>query len=277
MVEASLRGRLKRDLPPEDRIVAGDRVDLELDDGGGWTIESVRPRSSRLVRAGPRGRKPKVVAANVDRMAAVLSAARPAWRAEVADRFLVLAELSGIEPVLIVNKMDLCTDPAEFERPVRGRFAGSGYDIRFVSAEDGRGIEPLRELLASGTTLLAGPSGVGKSSLLNAVAPKLSLRIGAVSRRQGRGRHTTVSARLVELPAGGWVVDTPGFSEVVFWEVDPTDLAHAFPEFRSLAPECRFRVCSHLHEPGCAVRASLEAGELDESRFESYRKLVQAL
>ncbi len=271
-IQASLRGRLKQEFRLGDRVVAGDRVEVERGDDGSLTIEAVHPRRTRLVRAGPGGRKPKVVAANVDRLAAVMAADHPAFRPETADRFLVLGEVCGLEPVLVINKMDLPGADA-LGPSLEERYRAAGYPILLASVESGRGIPEFRDLLSRGITILAGPSGVGKSSLLNAIAPGLKLRTGEVSRREGRGKHTTVSARLLELPGGGWVVDTPGFSEVEFWSLEPMDLARAFPEFRDLAHECRFRSCTHLHEPDCAVQEALEVGAVDASRFASYRQL----
>lgn len=272
-IPASLRGRLKQELRLGDKVVAGDRVEVHFGSGDEGTIEKVLPRQTRLVRAGPGGRKPKVVAANVDRMAAVFSAAHPPFRPEIADRFLVLAEVCELEPVLVVNKIDLVQDGPDVEKEIEARFRGSGYRVIFSSAETGEGVSELRGLLSGGITILAGPSGVGKSSLLNVVAPGLELRTGEVSERRGRGRHTTVSARLLELPMGGWVVDTPGFSEVEFWSLEPSQLPDAFPEFRLPAERCHFRNCTHLHEPGCGVLEALGAGTIDPSRYESYRRL----
>jgi ribosome biogenesis GTPase / thiamine phosphate phosphatase len=278
LVQASLRGRLKQEKRLGDRVVAGDRVEVlpAADEEERWTIESVLPRRSRLVRATARGHKARLVAANVDRMLVVLSVADPPFRGEIADAFLVLAEVCGLEPVLVLNKIDL-PGGAEVVGEAECRFRGTGYRILGASAKSGEGIEALEALLGDGTSILAGPSGVGKSSLLNAIAPELSLRTGEVSRKLRRGRHTTVSARLLELPGGGDVVDTPGFSEVELWSVEPGELSDAFPEFRERADDCRFRGCSHTHEPDCVVKEALEAGEVDPARYQSYRRLRELL
>ncbi len=273
-MEAFLRGRLKQEARTGDRLVAGDRVMASRGDDGTWTIDAVEPRRTELVRAGIRGRKAKVVAANVDRALVVVSLLRPDLRLELLDRFLLLAELSGLPAVVVLNKVDLPGAQAVAEE-AEAHLQAAGYPVFRVSAETGEGVSALWARLREGTTVILGPSGAGKSSLLNAMAPGLELRTGEVSRRRGGGRHTTVSARLVSLGTGsGWVVDTPGFSDVAAFEPDPREVAGAFPEFRARAGACRFRGCTHLHEPGCSVQEGVEAGELPPGRLESYRRIV---
>ncbi|TVP43815.1 MAG: ribosome small subunit-dependent GTPase A [Gemmatimonadales bacterium] len=271
-VDAFLRGRLKQEIRTGERLVAGDRVAIARADDGTWTVERVAPRTSELLRAGVGGRKAKVVAANVDQALVVVSAVRPDLNEELVDRFLVLAELSELPVLVVVNKMEMEGAP-EIARRLEARLDGTGYDVLRTSALTAEGVPKLAGELREKTSVVMGPSGVGKSSLLNAVSPGLELRIGEVSLRRGGGRHTTVSARLVPLAGGGWVVDTPGFSDVAAWEPDPRHLAWAFPEFRARADDCRFRGCSHLHEPGCAVKEGVEAGEVDAGRYGSYRRM----
>lgn len=277
VVEAVLRGRIKKESRSDERVLAGDRVRIRIPGGGTPTVEELLPRATELVRAGPGGRRPKRVAANVDRMLVVLAADAPPFRPELADRFLVLAESSRISPVLVVNKMDLTPPGGEPRRALEGHlvvYRGLGYPVVETSARTGEGLEELRGLLDSGASALVGPSGVGKSSLLNALNPGFALRTREVSTRVGRGRHTTVSARLLPISDTGWVVDTPGFSDVSLWGVDPRLLPEVFPEFRSRAGECRFRGCRHLKEPGCAVKEALERGEVDPGRYRSYQALM---
>jgi ribosome biogenesis GTPase / thiamine phosphate phosphatase len=280
-IEAVLRGRLKKEARTGETVIAGDRVRLGVPDEGTPTIEEVLPRSSELVRARPGGRRPKRVASNVDRVLVVLAAADPPFRPDVADRFLVLAESCGIPPVLVVNKMDLVSgqEARAALQATLDIYRSLGYPVLETAALDGRGIEELRRLLDSGTSVLVGPSGVGKSSLLNALNPDFELRTREVSSRGRGGRHTTVSARLMPLAGEGWsgegwVVDTPGFSDITLWGVDPALVPDTFPEFRERAGDCRFRGCRHLHEPGCAVKDALEAGEVDPGRYGSYRALM---
>ncbi len=274
VLEASLRGRLKREARTGDRVVIGDRVEVVTGQDGSVTIEEVRARRSEIVRRGSGGRRPKVVAANVDRLVVVAAAARPEPRQALLDRLLVVGEANRLDLALILNKSDLvqkglaCPELARLYRRI-------GYPVLEASAVTGDGLEAVKDLLCSGTSALVGASGVGKSSLLNAIQPGLSLRIGELSQKKGRGRHTTVSSRLISLECGGLVADTPGFSDVGVWGVEQRDLERCFPDFHPFREECQFRGCTHLHEPNCGVQAALAGNEIDGGRFESYRALVQ--
>ena len=271
VVDASLRGRLKQDARTGDRVVIGDRVRVGGGGEEGWTIEEVEPRRTEIARRAPGGRKAKVVAANVDRLVAVVAAADPEPRPETVDRLLVIAEANDVEPVLVVNKVDVAGGRETAGRMV-GLYGGLGYRVLPTSAAASEGLDALGDVLCSGTSALVGPSGVGKSSLLNALQPGLGLRIGELSARRRSGRHTTVSARLIPLECGGRVADTPGFSDVGLWDVDPAELDLCFPEMVHLREGCRFRACTHVHEPGCAVREAVGA-EVDSERYASYRVL----
>ncbi len=273
-VEARLRGRLKRISRTGDRIVAGEKVVVARASGSGaWTIEEVRERESELVRAGPGGRRPKVVAANVDRLFVVLSAVDPPFTRQTADRFLVLGESCGISPSLVINKLDLPGAVQAVEASA-STYAKVGYEVLALSARTGAGLEAVRTRMGDGVSVLIGPSGVGKSTILNALFPGVELRTAEVSRRGGRGRHTTVSARLLPVAPGSWVADTPGFSDVTLWGVDSMLLADAFPEFREPSARCRFRRCTHSHEPECAVGAEVEDGRIERERYRSYLALL---
>jgi len=282
MVEASLRGRVKRQLRTGDRVVIGDEVEVLRDPEGSITIEAVASRRTQVVRRGPGGRRPKVIAANVDRLVIVASARRPDPGQSVLDRLLVVGEANQLEPVLVMNKMDLLEEmdspKGGEEVPARALVAlyrGLGYHVLETSAMGGTGLDSLKELLCSGTSALVGLSGVGKSTLLNAIQPGLSLRTGSLSQKVGRGRHTTVSSRLIPLDCGGLVADTPGFSDVGVWGVEARELEGCFPEFVRLRDGCRFRGCTHLHEPGCPVREAVAKGDINPGRFESYRTLYE--
>ncbi|HSM61804.1 MAG TPA: ribosome small subunit-dependent GTPase A [Longimicrobiales bacterium] len=270
-VDAALRGRLKLERRSGDKVVVGDRVRVARS-GEDWVVEGVDPRSSQLLRRGPGGRKAKVVAANLDAILVVVAARDPDPTPSLIDRLLVVAETSGLTPVLVVNKADL-PGGRESAQALRRLYGGIGYRVLVVSAVSGLGMEALAEQVCTGATALVGPSGAGKSSLLNALDPGLGLRIGDLSRRTGRGRHTTVSARLIQLSCGGAVADTPGFGDVGLWGVAPDEVAACFPEMEARVGECRFRGCAHLGEPGCAVRLAVERGEIAPSRYASYRTL----
>jgi ribosome biogenesis GTPase / thiamine phosphate phosphatase len=273
-VRAALRGRLKhRD---DDRVVAGDVVELELGRAGAATISGIWPRRSLLARraAGGRGARAQPIAANVDQVLAVAAARDPEPNPRLLDRVLVVAEANRLPGVVILNKVEL--DRGAVER-LRRRFAPAGYSVLATSVKQPEGLEALGALLGGRESVLAGQSGVGKSSLLNALHPGLNLRIGAISEKWGTGTHTTRAALLVPLAAGGYrggyVVDTPGLRALATWGIDPEMLGGCFPEFRPLLDECRFPTCRHLAEPGCAVRQAAERGAFDPDRLVSYQRL----
>jgi ribosome biogenesis GTPase len=265
---ASLRGRLKQESRTGDKIVIGDRVEVQEAEDGAVTIEALLPRRTTMVRRGAGGRKAKVLAANLDRVFVVV-AVEPTPRDELIDRLMVVAEANDVPPVLLLNKLDL-PGGAEVAAALAARYEAVGYQVLGVSAKADIGIAPLRALVCQGTSAFMGPSGMGKSTILNVIEPGLQLRTGELSKKSGHGRHTTVSSRLITLSCGGAVADTPGFSDVGLWEMDPADLDRCFPEMRGLGDSCRFRGCAHVKEPDCAVRSALAAGDIAPERYESY-------
>lgn len=274
VVAATLRGRLKMEQRTGDRVVAGDRVQVARHGDGSATIEAVEERRSELARRAPGkgARRAKVIVANVDRVVIVFAAAQPEPRLRMLDRFLVLAEANDLPATIVVNKVDLVG--LEEARRRFAMYEAAGYPVLYTSTVDGTGIDALRECLCGETSVLTGPSGVGKSSLLNAIEPGLRLRTAEISRAVGKGRHTTVTAELIPLRCGGYVADTPGLRELGLWGIDREALDTYFPEFRPYLGQCRFgHGCSHIHEPDCAVREAVEAGEIPAERYESYRTL----
>ena len=274
VVHAALRGRLKLEQRTGDRVVVGDRVEVQLHADGSATIEAVEERRSELARRAPGhgGRRAKVIVANVDQMVVVFAAAHPEPRLRMRDRFLVLAEANDLGVRIIVYQLDLVGEDAA--REMFRVYEAAGYDVIYTSASRGTGVDALRSRLCGRISALTGPSGVGKSSLLNAVEEGLQLRTGEVSEAVRKGRHTTVSAQLLPLSCGGYVADTPGLREVGLWGVPEEELDRYFPEFRPYLGTCRFgSACTHTHEPGCAVRDAVEEGEIPEERYESYRLL----
>jgi ribosome biogenesis GTPase len=275
VVEAVLRGRLKREERTGEKVVVGDRVDVEEDRAGEetvWAIVRVHERTTVLARKAPgKAPRPKAIVANVDQVLIVFAAAHPDPHLRMLDRFLVIAASSDIAPVVVVNKTDL--SGMEAARAAFAPYERAGYPVHYTAAKQGVGVDALREALCGRLSALAGPSGVGKSSLLNAVQPGLGLRVSEVSQAVNKGRHTTVTAQLIPLECGGWVADTPGLREVGLWEIEPDQLQFYFPEFEPLLGNCRYPTCTHTHEPGCAVRAAAGAGEIDPGRYDSYQRM----
>jgi ribosome biogenesis GTPase len=281
VVEGALRGRLKREQRTGDRVVAGDEVEVRHHDDGSVTIEAVEPRRSELARRAPgRGRrarrqKPRIIVANVDQVVVVFAAAEPDPHLRMLDRFLVLAEANALHAVVLVNKLDLVDEAGTWA--LFQRYEDAGYPVLLTSAVTSRGLDALGERLRDAISVLAGPSGVGKSSLLNALEPQLQLPTAEISDAVGKGRHTTVTARLIPLPHGGYVADTPGLRELGLWGVSPDELRLCFPEFHEPAARCRFgNACTHSHEPDCAVREAAEAGVLHPERYGSYLAMLKS-
>ena len=262
-----MRGRLKHRESELEKIVVGDSVELS---GGNssWTIESVAGRRTLLARRGRGGTTGKLIAANVDTAFAVISVREPRAKLELADRLLVLAEAGRLRPVLVVNKIDL-PDGDLIADSLLSLYRTVGYRALKVSATTGTGLSELVQEMSGSLSTLIGPSGVGKSSLLNAIKPSLGRRTAPVS-GLGTGRHTTVSSRIVSLVGGASVADTPGFANVKVWGLGPAELVRCFPELRRLSPSCRFRDCAHIAEPDCAVREAVGRGTIEESRYRSY-------
>lgn len=271
-VQAVLRGKVKRS-ERDSKVVVGDRVRLDApEEGGTWTIAAVEPRRNVLERRIPEGRGTRPVASNLDRIFVLTATVDPETVPQLVDRLLVLAEANDIPAAVIVNKVDL--DPGT---AVIARIRRAGYEAFPVSATTGHGLDRLLPELLNHVSLLTGPSGAGKSSLLNRIEPGLTLRTGAISEKVRRGRNTTVSATMVPLIAGGFLVDTPGFSEVGLWGIEPRELAGCFPEIRSLIDQCKFADCRHLTEPACAVREAVRAGTVQADRYASYVILLEEL
>jgi ribosome biogenesis GTPase len=271
-VLAVLRGKVKRS-ERDSKVVVGDRVLLDApEEGGTWTVAAVEPRRNVLERRIPEGRGTRPVAANLDRIFVLTATIDPETVPQLVDRLLVLAEANDIPAAVIVNKVDL--DPGQ---TVIDRLTMAGYQVFPVSATTGQGVERLLPELLNHVSLLTGPSGAGKSSLLNRIEAGLTLRVGAISEKVRRGKNTTVSATMVPLAAGGFLVDTPGFSEVGLWGIEPRELASCFPEIRPLIDQCKFADCRHLTEPACAVREAVRAGTIQTDRYASYTILLEEL
>ncbi len=229
-------------------------------------IDRVEPRRGTLSRA-VRGRR-QVIVSNVDQLLIVASVAEPRLKPNLIDRLLVAAEKGRVRPIICINKIDL-VEPANLE-PMVGVYCRMGYPVLMVSAKTGFGTDRLRRLVAGRESVVAGQSGVGKSSLLNAIDTNLHLRVGAVSEENEKGRHTTTTARLMPLSCGGFVVDTPGMRSFELWDVIPEEVGGYYRDLRPYVNHCRFPDCTHTHEDDCAVKDAVTDGRLDERRYESY-------
>jgi ribosome biogenesis GTPase len=280
VMECYLRGRLFEDSSGtfRNQVAVGDRVELDEVGEVKGVIHRVLPRERALVRLVP-GRKARlhVLAANVDQIVVVSALVDPPYKAGLLDRYLVIAHHAGIAPALCLNKIELGdTEMRDKARAAFSVYRSLGYPFVETSAKTGAGIEELRQLLAGKRSVLVGHSGVGKSKLAAAVQPGIRLSSGEVD-RHGRGRHTTSASTLFPLDFGGELVDTPGVRELSIRHVKREELAFCFPELRPCLGRCRFTSCSHIPEPGCAVKDAVDEGTVARERYESYRRLYGEL
>lgn len=271
--ECSVR-RVVRTMSRDERtaVVTGDRVLFQPAAAEQGVIERIEPRRTTLSRTSQN--REHVLVANVDRVLIVVSAAEPALKPNLVDRFLVSVGKGGAEPIICINKCDLVRR-IELQ-PVVGLYSGLGYDVVVTSATQGIGIDRVRSLLRNRQTVVSGQSGVGKSSLLNAIDPRLELVTSGVSESSKKGRHTTRTARLLELEFGGTVVDTPGIRQLELWDVQPEEVEGYFSEFRPFVRWCRFPDCTHSHESDCALKNAVSADLISESRYYSYLKIFHS-
>lgn len=284
-VRARIRGKFRLEALEIDEtnpLAVGDRVRLLLDSDDVGFITGIEPRENQLSRraAGRKAAvKEHVIVTNVDRAWCVQSTFGPKVNPGFVDRFLVAAEASHIPAGLVLNKADLLDDEPRAQEAMafwQELYEGLGYPVLLTSAETGQGVEDFGARLAGRVSVVSGPSGVGKSSLLNAVDPTLHLVTSEVSEKTQKGRHTTTFATLYRV-AGGWVADTPGIREFGIWDMSPQDLGGYFVEFRPLIPHCRFPDCTHAHEPGCAVQEAVDEGAITPERYGSYLALLETV
>jgi len=278
-----LRGRFRIE-DTDDFVlpVVGDRVRFRSDeeyssDVPRGLILEILPRKSTFKRVDPSRRsRGRVIASNLDQVFLVFSWAEPEPNLRLLDRMLVAAESDGIEPVICVNKIDL----AETEGLVRERFkvySRLGYRLIFASARSGEGVDELRHTMKDKLSIMAGPSGTGKTSLISRIQPGLELKVRSVSRKSGKGRHTTAHFELHPLEEGGYIGDTPGVREFGIVGVRSTELSDYFRELREFSGLCRFPGCTHSHEPDCAVKEAVKKGDVDPERYESYIRILESL
>lgn len=272
VVQCRMRGRLKNAPRTSDICVIGDEVRVESPDPQTHVVVEVLPRRTRFSRRQP-GRGPEredVLVANLDQLLVTFCYGQPPLKTRLLDRFLVIAEHQGVSPIIVMNKADLRgPETPEWQKT----YEAIGYAILTVSAGTGQNLELLTDALTDKISAFVGPSGVGKSSLINRVLPSLDLGTASISDHHGKGRHTTRVASLHPLPAGGFLADTPGIRELGTWALPVEHLDQCFPELDRYRHLCAFRSCSHTHEPRCAVIDAVRSGNVDRERYESYVRL----
>ncbi len=287
-IVARLRGRLKKEHQEATIVAVGDHVQWQILPDGSCVIEEIAKRERALTRLKPlasgRGSRrwdrqgylreqEQVIIANPDQVVFVVSCANPTPRLKMLDRLLVGAERQEIPPLVCANKVDLIG--LEAAKHLFAIYEWIGYEVLYTSAKSGLGLDALRSYLRDKTSALIGPSGVGKTSLLNALEPELGKRVMSVSQVTGKGRHTTTVAEMTPLEIGGWVADTPGIRALALFDMDPEEIDAYFPDIAPYVPHCVFSDCQHTVEPNCAVREALDRKEIDQHRYESYVRLHQ--
>lgn len=248
--------------------LVGDEVVYQAENKTDGYIMEVKDRKNELVR-------PPI--ANVDQAILVFSAVEPEFSTTLLDRFLVLVEYNHIQPLICITKVDLMKEGFSRLEQYAVEYRKAGYEVIFTSSETAEGLEELSPYLEGKISVFAGQSGVGKSSLLNALRPELDLKTSDISQHLGRGRHTTRHVELIKIGDNGLVADTPGFSSLEFTEIDPPELTYCFPEIARLSEDCKFRECLHVSEPKCAVKAAVEAEELPPYRYKHYKDFLQEI
>lgn len=270
-VICQLRGKLKQGKATGDIAAIGDRVNLTVLEDGSGVIEEVEERKQAITRLDPRpqGVYQQVLLANADQAVFIFACAHPNPKLRMLDRYLVIAEKQKVPAVIVANKIDLVKDPQE----LFGLYTSIGYRVIYTSTQTGVGVEELRHTLTGKVSAFAGPSGVGKSSLLNELQPGLGLAVSEISTAMNKGKHTTVTRQMFPLAGGGYVADTPGWKSLALWDTEPEEMEAYFPELRELVQNCQFSDCSHTHEPNCAVLVAVKEGRVHPERFDSFLRL----
>ena len=270
-----IRGNLFEESSYINKIAVGDEVEVDLTaaEDAGWILRMF-PRRTKLSRRQSVGYPEQVLVSNADTLLMVASMRTPPFRGGLVDRLLVAASCGGLEPVLILSKADLAT--SDEISPIENLYSSLGYTILVTSIPESRGLESLRDLLQNRTTVLSGHSGVGKSSLIKALFPDWGIRIGRISNKSGKGRHTTRMAEMFRIPIGGFIVDTPGIRELEPL-VTPNELDSHFVEFVPYLGLCKFKGCTHIHEPQCLIKDAVASNKITEQRYKSYCMLFESL
>lgn len=279
-VAARLPGKMRLEgLQQTNPVAVGDLVDLDIQEDGTGVIRNVHERWNYLTRQATHGKRgEQIIAANIDRGIVVQSVRQPQFKTGFIDRFLITCEANQVDPLILINKLDLAT-PRDMERldEVTQLYTSLGYSILLVSAERPDTIDQLREVVSGMTVTLMGPSGTGKTSILNALNPDLNRATAAISSFSNKGKHTTTFAELLPVGNGTYVVDTPGIREFGLVDIDAAGLSNFYVEMRTLRETCRYYNCTHVHEPGCQVMEAYERKEIHPDRYMSYLQIIEGL
>jgi len=280
IVESRLPGRFRLDEKEvTNPIAVGDHVEITLNDDETGTIETIETRENYITRQATHGKRgEQILVSNLDQACVVQSIKKPRLKEGFIDRLLVTCEAYEVKPVIIINKMDLAKQGGkDFANELQELYSGLGYAILQTSIEDDDSLEKLKDLLKDKTSAFIGPSGVGKTSLINAIDPNYALKTGEISDFSNKGKHTTTFARLIPLSFGGYIADTPGIREFGLVNIEPYELSLFFPEMLEPREHCKFHNCTHNHEPKCGVADAFKNGEIAASRYQSYLNMLESL
>lgn len=277
-VECRMKGKFRlKDLKLTNPVAVGDWVDIQLEEDNTGTIQHIYPRENYIIRKATNlSKEAHIIAANIDTLALIASFSKPTTSLEFIDRYLVTAEAYNIPATLVFNKMDLLnSDSIKKVENLKQLYESIGYNVILSSVKTERGLDQIRSLLENKVTLLSGQSGVGKSSIINAIQPGLDLKTSSVSFSHLKGKHTTTFAEMFPLQFGGWIIDTPGIKSFGLIDLEKEELYHFFPEIFDKAEGCKFHNCLHLKEPGCVVIQAVENGEIADSRYRNYVSMLE--
>ena len=277
-VNCKIKGNFRlKGIRTTNPVAVGDRVTISVNPHGYAFITAIQPRKNYIIRrASNLSKESHIIAANLDCAFLVVTLAHPVTSTTFIDRFLATAEAYRVPAVLLINKVDLLTDDEDKEycEAVASLYRTIGYDVLEISALTGEGMTELRERLKDKISLFSGNSGVGKSTIINALLPDLDLRTGSISDMHDTGMHTTTFSEMFPLPEGGWIIDTPGIKGFGTIDFDKHEIAHFFPEIFKISAECKYGDCTHTHEPGCAVLKALDQHYISQSRYASYLSIL---
>jgi len=278
-IQARVKGKLRLvDRRTTNPVNIGDRVMIEMEEGDS-VIAEVLPRENYIIRQSSRHRTAEhIIACNLDQAILMATISQPRTSSGFMDRFLVTATAYHIPAVIVFNKLDLYNEKAlSVLNEMKKIYTNAGYRILVTSAETNAGVAELKEVMTNKTSLLAGHSGVGKSTLINKIVPEMNLKVGELSGYHEKGKHTTTFAEMFELPFGGFIIDTPGIKEFGILDFEESEVSHYLPEMEKRLHDCRFNNCLHINEPGCAVKEAVEQGEIPISRYENYLSIIHEL